>query len=415
MSLPTPQALLEHVWQRALDQCSSGSGVIVLPVTIMDSLGQQGVLAVMQRFSAFTGHPATLTLDQALGIIQITRGTTVRNSQIPVSQPSVAMPLPNPTPDNMEKAASRNASVNPIILGKQWRNEPAEVRAHFKTLSDELKRKHHLDHPDYQFRPRKPSEKRRRVSRRAASGHASLSESVPTHQPTSFAITTGGTAQPKIVQGIGASLTPSSSQTSLKVKKNPDHAVDEPMNNPKVPVNYRGKLAYPSPTISEASANARESANNSSPPVGEMPDGAKENASNSSPPAENSARGNSQGSGAAGNTSDGAEKGEHDGNRDKGAARFKENAFGGLELTLPFPGDERTLAQLLDNWNEEHPAYPCPEFFAGAFPISIAHSTATFGALDEDVSLLNWDEIEHQAYDDLLDDEQEHPRSPNHQ
>jgi hypothetical protein len=49
-----------------------------------------------------------------------------------------------------------------VILGKQWRAEPEEVKLHFKKLAEELKKKHAEEHPDYQYTPRKPSEKKRR-------------------------------------------------------------------------------------------------------------------------------------------------------------------------------------------------------------------------------------------------------------
>ncbi|KAI9813167.1 MAG: hypothetical protein M1832_006396 [Thelocarpon impressellum] len=53
-----------------------------------------------------------------------------------------------------------------VILGSQWKNERADVKAHFKSLADALKAQHSQAHPDYQYQPRKASEKKRRVTRR---------------------------------------------------------------------------------------------------------------------------------------------------------------------------------------------------------------------------------------------------------
>lgn len=53
-----------------------------------------------------------------------------------------------------------------VILGKKWKSEPDEVKAHFKKLANEIKAKHMQDHPDYQYAPRKPSEKKRRMTAR---------------------------------------------------------------------------------------------------------------------------------------------------------------------------------------------------------------------------------------------------------
>jgi len=51
-------------------------------------------------------------------------------------------------------------------------NESEAVKDEFKALAEKLKRKHFLEHPDYQYRPRKPSEKKRRMTRRKAMASA---------------------------------------------------------------------------------------------------------------------------------------------------------------------------------------------------------------------------------------------------
>lgn len=51
-------------------------------------------------------------------------------------------------------------------------NESAAVKEEFKALAEKLKRQHFLEHPDYQYRPRKPSEKKRRMTRRKAMASA---------------------------------------------------------------------------------------------------------------------------------------------------------------------------------------------------------------------------------------------------
>lgn len=53
-----------------------------------------------------------------------------------------------------------------IMLGKQWKDEPEEVKAHYKAQADQLKKKHAEDYPNYQYTPRKPSEKKRRAPSR---------------------------------------------------------------------------------------------------------------------------------------------------------------------------------------------------------------------------------------------------------
>ena len=53
-----------------------------------------------------------------------------------------------------------------MIVGEKWRNEDKAVKARFETLAKQMKAKHLLEHPDYQYKPRKPSEKKRRMTRR---------------------------------------------------------------------------------------------------------------------------------------------------------------------------------------------------------------------------------------------------------
>lgn len=49
------------------------------------------------------------------------------------------------------------------MLGKQWKSELDEVRAHYKVLADEQKQKHVEEYPDYQYMPRRLCERKRRV------------------------------------------------------------------------------------------------------------------------------------------------------------------------------------------------------------------------------------------------------------
>ena len=58
--------------------------------------------------------------------------------------------------------------MSAVILGKRWKAEPDEVKARYKQLADDIKAKHMQEHPDYQYAPRKPSEKKRRMTARRA-------------------------------------------------------------------------------------------------------------------------------------------------------------------------------------------------------------------------------------------------------
>lgn len=51
-------------------------------------------------------------------------------------------------------------------LGRRWKNEPDSVKDNYKKLAEELKAKHAALYPDYQYAPRKPGEKKRRMTAR---------------------------------------------------------------------------------------------------------------------------------------------------------------------------------------------------------------------------------------------------------
>ncbi|KAI5299211.1 Cytosolic Fe-S cluster assembly factor nar1, partial [Ascosphaera pollenicola] len=53
-----------------------------------------------------------------------------------------------------------------ILLGKQWKAESVETKAEFKAMAEDIKRKHAEEYPNYQYAPRKPSERKRRSSAR---------------------------------------------------------------------------------------------------------------------------------------------------------------------------------------------------------------------------------------------------------
>ena len=53
-----------------------------------------------------------------------------------------------------------------VILGKQWKEETEEVKAHFKATAEKIKEQHAAENPGYQYAPRKPSEKKRRMTAR---------------------------------------------------------------------------------------------------------------------------------------------------------------------------------------------------------------------------------------------------------
>lgn len=49
-----------------------------------------------------------------------------------------------------------------------WKKEPAQVKEKYKERAEAVKRQHNANHPEYQYQPRKPSEKKRRMTKKKA-------------------------------------------------------------------------------------------------------------------------------------------------------------------------------------------------------------------------------------------------------
>lgn len=52
-----------------------------------------------------------------------------------------------------------------MLIGRQWKDESDEVKAKYQAKAAEEKRQHLIDHPGYQYQPRKPSEKKKRMTK----------------------------------------------------------------------------------------------------------------------------------------------------------------------------------------------------------------------------------------------------------
>lgn len=51
------------------------------------------------------------------------------------------------------------------VLGAAWNGETREVRQEYKKKSDDIKAAFFIEHPNYQYKPRRSSEKKRRARR----------------------------------------------------------------------------------------------------------------------------------------------------------------------------------------------------------------------------------------------------------
>jgi len=78
------------------------------------------------------------------------------------------------------------------VIGEQWKNEDDETKASWTEKAEEVKRQHEIEHPDYQYTPRKPSEKKRRVSKKLK----------PIDDPVDDSVTAAAAKAPKTVDTV---------------------------------------------------------------------------------------------------------------------------------------------------------------------------------------------------------------------
>ncbi|KAI9819212.1 MAG: hypothetical protein M1827_007368 [Pycnora praestabilis] len=225
------QMLVEHIWQFVMNQLCQGTNEVVLPTNIRPVIGPDGMNTIVQRYCAFIKGPAVIVEDTTTEVIKIrqlvvspvpttqgaqssspTKTSPATSSVLASNQSKIDDTKPR---DNKSKLASKQEKVprppnafilyrqhhhpivkaaNPgmhnneisIILGSQWKNESPTAKAHFNSIAESLKRQHSKDHPQYQYQPRKPSEKKRRMTRRKAAVLAGASVSSTTASDNSI-------------------------------------------------------------------------------------------------------------------------------------------------------------------------------------------------------------------------------------
>ncbi|KAF7594027.1 hypothetical protein BBP40_010305 [Aspergillus hancockii] len=193
--------LTELLWQDALRHLESTNNEVLLPINVTDIIGQGNVDKIRARLGALIGAPVVAFVDDTINALRVMRTPAFSGSVISVAShdristfengtieapdkihgkfalPSKSIKVPRPPnafilyrqhhhPRIKEAYPDITNNEISIILGKQWKAESEEVKVQFRSMAEELKKKHTEDHPDYHYTPRKPSEKKRRASSR---------------------------------------------------------------------------------------------------------------------------------------------------------------------------------------------------------------------------------------------------------
>ncbi|KAL9116680.1 MAG: hypothetical protein Q9187_006793 [Circinaria calcarea] len=199
-TITVPQ-VIDQVWQYVSSQVSSGAvNDVLLPMAFKTIIGQQGLDIIATRFRYLIQSPVTVVEDASLDAIHIIAvRSAVGNPVLYGPQvPKAAAPKKTkvPRPPNAfilyrqhhhpliaaENPGMLNTQIS-IILGNQWRNEDQATKLHWKEMAEEIKQKHFVDHPEYSYQPRKPTDRKRRMTRKKAAVLSSMSTTLFT--PTS--------------------------------------------------------------------------------------------------------------------------------------------------------------------------------------------------------------------------------------
>ncbi|KAK8204719.1 hypothetical protein IWZ01DRAFT_544395 [Phyllosticta capitalensis] len=229
-SLHFPNQLAERLWVEALRKIRKGHIEVVIPFEVSYALGQDGINRVAQRFSEHIKAPVSKAVDElhcALrllpppGMFQsdhpfgVDLSSSVNSDLLPAKPPATVdakttrtrildaipdaedgkqKPKPKvPRPCNpfimyrnflhqkvtMENPGLHNNQISKII-GRMWQAEPAEAKEYWRDQAKQSKEEHLLKFPDYQYRPRKPGQKKRRMTKKKLAEAAAAAPVRPT-------------------------------------------------------------------------------------------------------------------------------------------------------------------------------------------------------------------------------------------
>ncbi|KAJ9613900.1 hypothetical protein H2200_002036 [Cladophialophora chaetospira] len=229
-SLPVglPKAQIDLIWLMGVASFPSSKNELVIPQFVGVKLSSKNIDDLKCRFSVhFDNAPAMEVFDPAAKVLRIRRAPElpvfagdsayVSSSESRCATPQSITSASSPAEDvtTMQSSASAGTAAgkklqlpskkakvsrppnafilyrtyyHPILLksrpdlmnndisvmlGKQWKAESNKVKDEWKAKAERVKKQHALENPGYQYAPRKPSEKKRRMTaRKLAKLHA---------------------------------------------------------------------------------------------------------------------------------------------------------------------------------------------------------------------------------------------------
>ncbi|MCJ1473435.1 hypothetical protein MMC13_002086 [Lambiella insularis] len=200
-SSTVPQ-IINHIWHYVSHQINTGHvNNIRLPANFKPVIGQNGFEILTARFQHLIQAPVSIVEDAAAGVIRMvpTRNpegrvnfeapepNTVTGKKAGVKRPPNAFILYRQHYHPIIKNENPDIHNNQIsvILGKQWKAESHKTRSHYKTMAEDIKKKHLEDNPEYTYEPRKSTDKKRRMTKKKAAALAEIAGALSSTSKTS--------------------------------------------------------------------------------------------------------------------------------------------------------------------------------------------------------------------------------------
>ncbi|KAL8781512.1 MAG: hypothetical protein Q9213_005985 [Squamulea squamosa] len=177
--------LAEHVWKQHASNINHGFvNNVVVDAVVENAIGSDGLALIAQRFQSMIQAPVKIKNQGSLPtliypvshpegskkVTPIEPKSKINSKKDKIARPPNAFILYRQHHHPIVKSQNPDCHNNQIsiMLGQQWQNETADIKGQFKSMAEEIKKKHLSAHPNYQYQPRKPAEKKRRMTRRKA-------------------------------------------------------------------------------------------------------------------------------------------------------------------------------------------------------------------------------------------------------
>ncbi|RMZ78557.1 hypothetical protein DV737_g3840, partial [Chaetothyriales sp. CBS 132003] len=184
----------------------SNNTQVLIPLDIANAIGENGINELKSRFSGFFGGASTTARkdlnSKVVRICLLSDSPASSTLELDFASPPDSTPSPHfstsaevvsaigslrspgkkakvPRPPNSfilyrqeyhPKLKAQNPGLHnndiSVILGKQWAYEPESVKEKYKARANAIKKQHAVENPGYQYAPRRPYEKKRRMTAR---------------------------------------------------------------------------------------------------------------------------------------------------------------------------------------------------------------------------------------------------------